>query len=125
MYATAQQLDTYRTVQKTTMSGREIEAAALTKAALRLKECQNNWDAADRDSMLNEALRLNQMIWTIFQSELASEDNPLPKQLKQDILSLSVFIDKRIIEVLSYPAPEKLDIIIDINMNIAAGLRGR
>ncbi|MDA8083979.1 MAG: flagellar biosynthesis regulator FlaF [Nitrospiraceae bacterium] len=125
MYATANQLDTYRTVQKTTMSGREIEAAALTKAALRLKDCQNNWEAEDRNSMLAEALRLNQMVWTIFQSELAKEDNPLPKQLKQDILSLSIFIDKRIIEVLSDPLPEKLNIIIDINMNIAAGLRGR
>ena len=125
MYATANQLDTYRTVQKTTMSGREIEAAALIKSALRLKDCQNNWDAEDRNSMLAEALRLNQMVWTIFQSELAKEDNPLPKQLKQDILSLSIFIDKRIIEVLSDPLPEKLNIIIDINMNIAAGLRGR
>ncbi len=125
MYATANQLDSYKTVQKTTMSGREVEAAALTKAALRLKECQNNWDAEDRNSMLAEALRLNQMVWTIFQSELAREDNPLPKQLKQDILSLSIFIDKRIIEVLSDPLPEKLNIIIDINMNIAAGLSGR
>ena len=125
MYATANQLDTYRTVQKTTMSGREIEAAALTKAALRLKECQNNWDAADRNSMLDQALRMNQMVWTIFQSELAKEDNPLPKQLKEDILSLSIFIDKRIINILSDPAPEKLDIIINININIAAGLRGR
>ena len=125
MYATSNQLDTYRTVQKTTMSGREIEAAALIKSALRLKDCQNNWDAEDRNSMLAEALRLNQMVWTIFQSELAKEDNPLPKQLIQDILSLSIFIDKRIIEVLSDPLPEKLNIIIDINMNIAAGLRGR
>jgi len=122
MYAT--QLEAYRTVQKTTMSGREIEAAALTKAAMKIKDCQANWDAADRDSMLYEALRMNQMVWSIFQAELAKEDNPLQKQLKQDILSLSVFIDKRIIEVLSDPSPEKLNIIIEINLNIAAGLRG-
>jgi flagellar protein FlaF len=122
MYAT--QLEAYGTAQKTTMSGREIEAAALTKAAMKLKDCQANWDAADRDSMLYEALRMNQMVWSIFQAELAKEDNPLQKQLKQDILSLSVFIDKRIIEVLSDPSPEKLNIIIEINLNIAAGLRG-
>lgn len=122
MYAT--QLEAYGTAQKTTMSGREIEAAALTKAAMKIKDCQANWDAADRDSMLYEALRMNQMVWSIFQAELAKEDNPLQKQLKQDILSLSVFIDKRIIEVLSDPSPEKLNIIIEINLNIAAGLRG-
>jgi flagellar protein FlaF len=44
--------------------------------------------------------------------------------LKQDLLSLSVFIDKRIFEVMAYPNPEKLTAIININLNIAAGLRG-
>ena len=53
-----------------------------------------------------------------------SPDNPLPKQIKEDILSLSAFIDKRIFEVMSYPAPEKLDAIININLNLAAGLNG-
>ena len=51
-------------------------------------------------------------------------DNPLPKQLKQDILSLSSFIDKRILEVMGNPAPERLGIIIKLNLNLAAGLRG-
>ncbi len=124
MYATAMQLNSYKTVQKTTMSGREIEAAALTNAAQILKECQKNWDANDRDSKLADACRVNQRVWTIFQAELAKEDNPLPKQIKQDILTLSLFIDRRIIEVLAFPALEKLDAIININLNIAAGLRG-
>jgi len=38
------------------------------------------------------------------------------------LLSLSIFIDKRIFEAMSYPSPGKLDIIININKNIAAGL---
>jgi flagellar protein FlaF len=106
------------------MSGREIEATVLTKAALKLKECQNNWDAENRDQKLDEALKFNQRIWSILQAELAKEDNPLPRQLRNDLLSLSVFIDRRILETLAYPSPEKLSIIIDINTNIAAGLRG-
>jgi flagellar biosynthesis activator protein FlaF len=123
MYATAMQMDSYRNVQKTTMSGRDIEAAALTKAAHRLKDCQNNWDAPDRDSELAEACRTNQLVWTILQSELVKEDNPLPKKIKEDILTLSLFFDRRIIDVLAFPAPEKLDILININLNIAVGLR--
>lgn len=122
-----QQLETYRKAQISTMSGRDIEAAALTRSALLLSECQNNWDSwdpGDRDAKLGEALRTNQMVWSIFQSELAKEDNPLPKQLRQDILSLSLFIDKRIVEVLAYPESEKLNAIININLNLAAGLRG-
>jgi flagellar protein FlaF len=106
------------------MSGREIEASVLTKAALLLQHCQNNWDAHDRDSMLDEALKYNQMIWSIFQGELSKPDNPLPRKLREDILSLSLFIDRRIFEVMSFPAVEKLNAIININLNLAAGLRG-
>ena len=123
MYA-AQQLEAYRTVQRTTEhSSRELEALVLTKAALKLVEIQNNWDSPDRDEKLDEALRHNQFIWSIFQGELMKPDNPLPKQLKQDILSLSAFIDKRTFEVMAQPTPEKLAVIINLNLNLAAGLR--
>ncbi len=120
----APQLETYKTSQHSLMSGREIEAAALTRCALMLAECQQNWGAADHEEKLTEALKINQKVWSIFQSELPREENPLPRQIKENILNLSLFIDKRIIEVMSYPAPEKLKIIIDINNNLAAGLRG-
>ena len=119
----APQLEAYKTVKIASASGREIEAGALTRCALLLSDCQENWDAPDREEMLAEALRTNQMVWSIFQSELTSKDNPLPMQLKENILSLSLFIDKRILEVMAYPAPEKLKILIDINLNLAAGLR--
>ena len=119
----AKQLQAYRDVQKTTISGRELEAMVLIKAAHLLKDCQGKWDAKDRDAKLNEALRFNQQIWSIFQSELIKPDNPLPKKLRDDILSLSLFIDKRIINVMALPDPGKLNIIININLNLAAGLR--
>ncbi|HET6514376.1 MAG TPA: flagellar biosynthesis regulator FlaF [Thermodesulfovibrionales bacterium] len=122
MYAS--QLEAYRTVEKTTMSGRELEASVLAKAALMLKECQDNWEGPDHAARLQKALRNNQMVWTIFESELAREDNPLPKQLRLDILRLGGFVDKRIFEVMANPSPEKLTMIININLNLAAGLRG-
>jgi flagellar protein FlaF len=121
----AQQLAAYKTVQKITSSGREIEALVLTRAAQILAEVQNNWDAPDRDELLDEALRYNQRIWSIFQGELLKEDNPLPRQLRADILSLSAFIDRRIFEVMASPDPGKLNVIVNINLNIAAGLRGQ
>ena len=115
-------LQAYETVNKATMSGREIEAAVLNRAALKLKECQNNWNADDRDERLEAALNFNQQIWTIFQGELVKADNPLPKQIRQNLLALGAYIDKRIFEIMAFPSPEKLDIVIDINRNIAAGL---
>jgi len=35
-----------------------------------------------------------------------------------------IFVDRRIFEVMAYPSSEKLDILININRNLAAGLRG-
>jgi len=121
MYAS--QLEVYRNVQKTTMSDREIEASVLIKAAAQLKYCQDNWDAADRPGKLDEALKFNQLLWSLLQAELSKDDNPMPRQIRQDILSLSIFIDKRILDVMAYPSPEKLTVVININMNIAAGLK--
>ena len=118
------QLETYRNVQKATLSGRALEAEVLSKAAYKLKYCQNNWDSAGQEELLDEALKYNQKIWTFFQAELAKSENPLPAKIKQDLLSLSAYVDKRIFEIMSFPSPEKLTAIININLNIAAGLRG-
>ena len=120
----AAQIETYSNMHKMNLTGRELEAAVLTKAAQKLTFCQNNWEASDREEKLDEALKYNQKVWTLFQSELSNPDNPLPKKLKEDLLSLSAFIDKRIFDILSFPAPEKLNAIININLNIAAGLSG-
>ncbi|MBT8366731.1 MAG: flagellar biosynthesis regulator FlaF [Deltaproteobacteria bacterium] len=124
MQTQIQSLRAYESVSKATLSGREIEAAILTKAALKLKECQDNWDAPDRDDRLKEALNYNQRIWSIFQSELSREDHELPRRLRFDILRLAAFIDRRIFETMAFPVTEKLNIVIDINNNLAAGLRG-
>ena len=117
-------LEAYNTVDKKTMPGRETEARVLTQAAIKLKDCRDNWGAKDQDEKLDEALKYTQRIWSIFQGELSNEDNPLPRQLKINLLQLSSFIDKRIFETMSYPSPEKLTAVININKNIAAGLRG-
>jgi flagellar protein FlaF len=119
-----QALNAYKQVDKNTISGRETEARVLTEAALKLKKCQESWGSPDNDNELDQALRYNQKIWSLFQGELEREDNPLPGKLRIDILRLAAFIDKRIFEVMAFPAPEKLNIIININQNIAAGLRG-
>ena len=124
MQTQAHSLKTYESVGNATRSGREIEAAVLTKAAFKLKECQDNWNAPDRDHKLDEALKYNQRIWSIFQSELSRDDHEMPQKLRLDILRLAAFIDRRIFETMAFPEPDKLNIVININNNLAAGLRG-
>jgi flagellar protein FlaF len=116
-------MQAYQKVERATISGRETEARVLMQAAMKLQVCQKNWqDGNDED--LDAALKYNQKIWSIFQTELANSENPLPDALKRDLLKLAAFIDRRIFETMSFPSPEKLSIIIKINQNIAAGLRG-
>jgi len=119
----AQPINVYQGMHQEQLSGRELEAHVLTKAALKLKECQQKWDTPERAKLLDEAVRYNQKVWSFFQSELSLPENPMPRELRQDILNLSLFVDKTLFEVLAFPKSEKLKIVIDINLNIAAGLR--
>lgn len=115
----------YQTAHKDGMSQRELEASLLTRAGLMLKRCQDNWDAPNRDQRIEEAIKFNQKVWSLFQSELSMPDNPLPKNMREDILNLSLFLDKRLFEIMVYPEPQKLTIAININLNLAAGLMTR
>ena len=116
-------MDAYKKVEQETLSGSNVEAAVLIKAANKLQDCQDQWDADECELKLDESLKFNQLIWSIFQSELSAEDNPLPKDLRINLLRLSSFIDGRSLDTMAYPAPEKLTILININRNIAAGLK--
>lgn len=116
-------LEAYEAVSKKTSNGREAEAAALTKAAMKLKACQDDWRHADGDQRLNDSLRFNQRIWTILQTELSNDTHPLPREVRLNLLKLSAFVDKRTFDIMAFPEPTKLKILIDINLNIASGLR--
>ncbi|HEY3308053.1 MAG TPA: flagellar biosynthesis regulator FlaF [Desulfuromonadaceae bacterium] len=116
-------VNAYTNMQKEVLSGRELEASVLSRAGIMLKQVQENWNAPDREKKFLEAIKFNQKVWSFFQAELSDPENPLPKQLREDILNLSIFIDNRLFETLAYPDSEKLSIVIDINFNIAAGLR--
>ena len=120
----ANPLNAYQEIEKATLSGRDLEATVLMRAAMRLNDIKNNRDMPNWEAELDEALRYNQRVWTVFQSELLNEDNPLPTEIKRNLLSLSAFVDRRTLDVMAFPNTDKLDVLISINKNIAAGLRG-
>lgn len=112
----------YNKISKEAMSPRQLEAAILNRAAAMLKSVQENWDDQDHVKRLDEALRYNQKLWSVFQTELIAPENPLPKKLREDILSISLFIDRRSFDLMAYPDRDKITALITINQNIAAGL---
>jgi len=74
---------------------------------------------------LHQALQYNRKLWSVFVSSVANPENPLPKPIKNNIASLGVFIFRHTVSVQARPEPEKLDVLISINRDIAAGLRGQ
>jgi flagellar protein FlaF len=108
----------YRSSQRLGSNARDTEAQALLEAARRLDAVTKG---EDRDAY-RAALRLNWRLWTIIQADVSSDESPLPDEIRQNILSLSVFIDKHTVKALAEPDVGKLGILVDINRNIAAGL---
>jgi flagellar protein FlaF len=100
-------------------SPRETEGRALMEAARRLSVAKEN--PGDKAALV-DTVRLNWRLWTIFQSDLSEPDNALPEELRNNMLTLCNYVDKRTVEILSSPNPESLDVLININRNIASGL---
>ncbi len=100
-------------------SPRETEGRALMEAARRLAIAKDN---PGDEAALVDTVRLNWRLWTIFQSEVTELDVDLPEELRSNMLTLCNYVDKRTVEILSDPKPDMLDVLININRNIAAGL---
>ena len=117
-------IEAYEAAGKTTASSRELEGAALFKAARKLEAVRTNWASDSRQEDLNAALKYNQQLWTFFQSELSLPDHEMLTELRVNLLRLSAFVDRRTFEIMAAaePSPDQLQILIDINRNVAAGL---
>ena len=111
----------YKTVSEKIASPRATEADLLVQAALRLQKVCDNW-AANNISELDEALRYNRMLWSIFISTVTKTENPLPQAIKQNVANLGIFVLKHSLAILVEPKPEKISVLIDINRNLVAGL---
>lgn len=114
------QLGAYQQAQKSNMSPREVEAMAFTKAAVLLEEART---AEGDQQKLSQGLRFNHLLWTIMQADITEPENQLPPELKANIMSLSIFVDKQTSKALRTGATQDLEVLININRNIAAGLR--
>lgn len=110
----------YTETEVTGLDQIELESRALIKTASSLNQIKENWEQKQGD--LIDALDKNRKLWTIIASAMSDNSSPQPESLKKNLLALSVFVFKRTIEIMANPKPESLDILININMNIARGL---
>ncbi|MBL8574523.1 MAG: flagellar biosynthesis regulator FlaF [Hyphomicrobiaceae bacterium] len=121
MYNLASQA--YQKTSQATVDPRELEASLLLKAAARLQAIRDDFEARAKD--LDPALTYNRKLWTILVTSATKSENPLPREIKQNIATLGVFIFNHTIQLMIEPRAERLAVLVNINKNIAEGLRQR
>ncbi len=72
---------------------------------------------------LDGALTYNRKLWTVFMTSVTTDENPLPTLIKQNVANLGIFVMNHTISTLATPEARKLDVLININKELATGLR--
>ena len=104
------------------MTPRQAEASALMKSANQLEAAKNQW-SQDMGDVAN-ALYFNRQLWILLTSAVSDPENALPIELRNDVGSLGTFVFKHTMDIESAPEAAKLDELISINRELAAGLQG-
>lgn len=104
-----------------TRTHRDIEYEALVQITRRVRS------AADQSKLgfgkLAEALHQNQSLWDTFAIDVSDRSNPLPRELKAQIIYLAEFTRHQTKEILTRNA--SIDPLIEVNTAIMRGLKGR
>lgn len=117
-----QAVQAYQQAARQTVAPRDLEANLLSTAAAHFQRIRNDWELLA--SELPVALKFNRKLWTVFLTSVIEEESQLPLPVRQNIANLGVFVLSQTAELQVAPAPEKLDILVKINRELAAGLRG-
>jgi flagellar biosynthesis activator protein FlaF len=113
--------NTYAAVAQAGLSGRDLEASLLIRAAAQLQAVVDGWE--ERQGQLDDALTYNRRLWSVLATSATDKSNPLPAKLKEEFTLLATFVFKRTTDLMVEPEPGKVGSLININRNIAAGLR--
>lgn len=106
-----------------TADGRALEANLLLRAAAQLQAVRDRW--SEKPPGLAEALLYNRRLWLIFIDAVSSDQNRLPRSVRQNILNIGGFVLAEIFSLMTKPDPAHLDNLIRINRKLAAGLSAR
>jgi flagellar protein FlaF len=114
---------TYAKNAQETGNLRELEAQLLMRAASRLQAVKDG-EVTGSNNIIS-AVRYNRRLWLVFADALTKAENQLPAEIKKNVTSLAMFVlnRSRTIETANEPNPDRLNVLININREIAAGLR--
>jgi flagellar protein FlaF len=114
---------TYSKNAQETGNPRELEAQLLMRAASKLQAVKDGEVTGNLNII--SAVRYNRRLWLVFADALTKTENQLPAEIKKNVTSLVMFVLNRshTIEIAAEPNPERVGVLININREIAAGLR--
>jgi flagellar protein FlaF len=114
-----------QSAHKNTPDQRELEARVLMKATKSMQDLQQKW-GGHTDEELNDVLTYNRQIWMMFVDTAIEDENPnRSNELRSNIANLGLFIFNQTIDIQAAPQKEKLDVLIQINRDIASGLMNK
>jgi flagellar protein FlaF len=117
-----QAVQAYQQTARQTVAPRDLEANLLSMAAAHFQRIRNDWELLATE--LPNALKFNRKLWTVFVTSVTEPESQLPLPVRQNIANLGIFVLSQTAELQVAPVPEKLDILVKINRELAAGLRG-
>lgn len=119
-----QATNTYGKQARETSDQRGLEGQLLIKAANEIQKLRDNWDNATPEDIDN-ILTYNRKLWMLFFDAAVENPDDRPTDLRNNIVNLCNYIFKRSMNILSEPSKEKLNVLIDINRQVAAGLMAK
>ncbi len=108
----------YTAVKQRQQTPRESEADIIMRITGRLKAALESGDLIDRARSLSDTRTL----WTVFLTDLGSEENQLPKPLRAQLYSIGLAVLR---ECNEEPATADIPFIVDIHQSLIDGLMGR
>ncbi len=110
-------LSAYENTRKTTERPQQTEYRLFVEVTRELMAVEG---LSKLDSRLHEALHWNRSMWSTFATDCAVEGNKLPKMLRAQIISLSIWVGKFSSEVIH--DGEDIQALIDVNKSVMEGL---
>lgn len=114
---------TYAKNAQATGNPRELEAQLLLRAAAKLQAVKDAESQGEQEVV--SAIRYNRRLWLVFAGSLGRPENQLPAAIKQNVANLANFVINHSMKLESDKdgALGRVGVLININREIAAGLR--
>jgi len=110
-------LNAYENARKTTEKPQQTEYRLFVEVTRSLMDAAG---LAKTDIKLHDALHWNRRMWSTFATDCAIEGNKLPKVLRAQIISLSIWVGKYSSKIIH--EGEDIQALIDVNKSVMEGL---